>query len=116
MIRLLAIWFTNALALLVISWIIPGFMIANFYNALMVALVLGFVNAIIRPVVLVLTLPINLLTLGLFTFVVNALMLLFVQSLVKGFFISDFTSALLAAIVLWIISFVSNYWADRLKY
>lgn len=105
---ILLMWVVNALTLLVVANIVPGFMIEGFYAALIVALILGLVNAIVRPIVLLFTLPINVITLGLFTFVVNALMLTFVSSIVKGFVIESFGAALTAAIVLWLVSFFTN--------
>lgn len=115
MLSLLLIWLVNALALLIVSSLIPGFRIEGLFSALVVALVLGFVNAIIRPLVLLLTLPITIVTLGLFIFVINALMLLLVSSIVKGFTIEGFAPAFWAAIALWGISFLSNWLASRQK-
>ena len=66
-------WLLSALALIAITYIVPGIVITNFYAALVAALVLGLVNALIRPIIVVLTLPFNILTLGLFTLVINAL-------------------------------------------
>ncbi len=106
--NIILIWLINALTLIVISRILPGFHFASFYNALITALVLGLVNAVIRPIVIILTLPINILTLGIFTLVINALMLWIVQSVVKGFTIDTFSTAIWAALILWIISWISN--------
>jgi putative membrane protein len=108
-------WVVNALALLLVATIVPGFSLLGFYPALIAALLLGFVNAVIRPVLLILTLPINILTLGLFTFVVNALMLWFVATIVKGFDIATFGTAILAAIILWLIGMVTNAFLDDKK-
>lgn len=105
-------WIINALALLIVANIIPGFVIGSFYTALVVALVLGLVNATIRWVLVVLTLPINVLTLGLFSFVINALMILLVSTIVKGFDVAGFWPAFWAAIVLWLISVVTNWFLD----
>lgn len=98
----------NALALLVVSQLVPGFDAGGFYSALIAALVLGIVNVLIRPVLLLLTLPINLLSLGIFTFVINALMLLLVESIVKGFVINGFWPALEGAVLLWLISLITD--------
>jgi len=76
---------------------------------LVAAAILGIVNAIIRPLLVLLTLPLNILTLGLFTFVINALMLLLTSAVVPGFVIRGFGSAILGAIVLSIISFVLTH-------
>lgn len=108
-------WVINALALLLVTNIVSGFNIDGFYPALIAALLLGFVNAIIRPILLLLTLPINILTLGLFTFVVNALMLWFVATIVKGFDITSFSTAIFAAIILWLIGMVTNAFLDVKK-
>lgn len=101
-------WIINALALLVVATLVTGFSVSSTYAALIAALILGLVNAIIRPVIILLTLPVNLLTLGLFTFVINALMILLVSTIVKGFDVTGFVPALYAAIVLWIISLITN--------
>jgi putative membrane protein len=105
---LIVIWLINTLTLLIVDRLLPGFDFSSFYSALITALLLGLVNAIIRPILLFLTLPINLLTLGLFTFVINALMLLLVASIVKGFSIDSFATAFWAAVILWLISFTTN--------
>ena len=97
-------WLLNALALLFTAWIMPGITITGFGAALIAALVLGIVNAIIRPVVLFFTLPLNILTLGLFTLVINAGMLLIAKSVVHGFAVSGFGAAFFGSIVLTIIS------------
>lgn len=111
---LLLLWIINALALLIAADLVPGFAIGGFYSALIAALVLGLVNMLIRPIVLLLTLPINLLTLGLFTLVVNGFMIWIVASVVKGVTVETFGSAISVAIVLWLISFVSNWFAAQL--
>ena len=72
------------------------------------ALVIGLVNALIRPILLVLTLPINVVTLGLFTLVVNALMFWLASSVVKGFDVADFKAAFLGALVFWLVSWAAN--------
>ena len=106
---LILIWVFNAVALLVVSYIVPGFVITSFWSALAAALILGLVNILVRPILLLISLPVTIITLGLFSFVVNALMLELVASVVKGFDISGFRVALLAAIVLAIINWASDY-------
>jgi putative membrane protein len=101
-------WVLNALALLAVSYIVPGFEVDSFWWALIVALVLGLVNALIRPILLILTLPINILTLGLFTFVINALMILLVANLLEGFSVASFGAAFSGALLLWVISWFTN--------
>lgn len=94
----------NALALVITGYIVPGFNIDSFTTAILAAIILGVVNTFIRPILLFLTAPINLLTLGLFTFVVNALMLSLTAAIVPGIKIDGFVSSLLAAVVLSIVS------------
>lgn len=97
-------WILNAVALLFTAWLVPGIEVAGFGAALITALVLGIVNAIIRPIVLFFTLPLNIFTLGLFTLVVNALMLLIAASAVTGFMVAGFFAAFFGSIILTIVS------------
>ncbi|MFH1060112.1 MAG: phage holin family protein [Pseudomonadota bacterium] len=101
-------WVVNAGGLLLVSYLFEGIQVASVGWAFIAALFLGIINALIRPVVLVLTLPINVLTLGLFTIVVNALMLWLTGSLLAGFWVSGFWSAVGGALVLSLISFAVN--------
>lgn len=98
-------WFLNAGALLLIANYLPGMALGGLYSALITVVVLGLVNALIRPIIFILSLPINILTLGLFTFVINALMFWFVASIVKGFTVNSFGTAFLASILFSILSF-----------
>ncbi|MEO5928038.1 MAG: phage holin family protein [Patescibacteria group bacterium] len=98
----------NALAVMAAAYIVPGIDIANFWVALIAAIVIGIVNALIRPILLILTLPINIITLGVFTLVINALMFALAAYLVKGFTVADFTAAFLGALVFWIVSWFTN--------
>ena len=90
----------SAVAVLISAYLIPGVVVMTPFTAVAVAVLLGLVNAIIKPVLLLLTLPINLLTLGLFTFVINALMVLLVAAIVPGFVVPGFLAALLFSLVL----------------
>lgn len=99
----------NALFLLFASYVINGVEVNSFYAAVITAIVLGLINALIRPVLIVLTLPINILTLGLFTLVINGLLVMFVASFVKGFEVAGFMPALLLSIFLWLGSFLTNF-------
>ena len=89
-----------------IAYYLPGIGVASFYTALIAALVLGLVNALIRPIILVLTLPVNILTLGLFTLVVNALMFLLVATIVKGFTVAGFGPAFWGSIIMMLVGWV----------
>ncbi len=101
-------WAVNLLALVIAGSLIPGIRIESMAMGIVAAGILGVVNAVIRPVVLVLTLPINVLTLGLFTLIINAAMLELVAYLVPGFFIESFSAAFLGALVISLISWVLN--------
>lgn len=102
----LANWLLSALAIFAIAIYLPGFEVDSFVTALIVALVLGIINAVIKPILLILTLPITILTLGLFSFVVNALLIWGVAYLVPGFTITGFLPALIAAVFLWLINLI----------
>lgn len=108
--RLLIRWVLTAGALLGIAYygVVPGIQVSNFYTALVAALVLGLVNALIKPIILFFTLPFNILTLGLFTFVVNALMFWFASTIVKGFDVAGFWAAFWGALAMWVISWFIN--------
>lgn len=103
MLRLLTTWLLNALALLVLPYIVPSIEVTSFRSALFAALVLAFINTLIRPVLVLLTLPVTLLTLGLFIFVINGLLFWFVGSFVRGFVVAGFWSGVFGAIVYSII-------------
>lgn len=102
--RILLGWAINALCLLALPYLLDAVQVAGFGTALVVALVLGLLNALIRPVLIILTLPINILTLGLFTFVINGLLFWLVAWMVKGFEIASFGWAIIAAIVYSLVS------------
>lgn len=101
-------WSINLLALVVAGSVLPGIRIESLEMGIVAAGILGIVNAVIRPVVLVLTLPINLLTLGLFTLVINATMLMIVSSIVPGLVIENFRAAFFGAILISLISWLVN--------
>jgi len=103
-------WIVSALVVFSIAYILPGVHVANFTAALVVALVLGIINAFVKPVLVVLTLPITILTLGIFYLVLNALLILLVSNIVPGFKVDGFLWALVFGIVLSIAnSFVHNF-------
>lgn len=101
-------WLIMTFAVIVTSYILPGVTLSGFGTALLVALVLGLINVFIKPVLLLLTLPINILTLGLFTFVINALVILMASAIVPGFKVNGFWIALLFGIVLSIVLHLIN--------
>ncbi|MEX0672639.1 MAG: phage holin family protein [Candidatus Paceibacterota bacterium] len=101
-------WLLIALSLVVAAWIVSGVSLNGLYITLIAAALLGLVNAIIRPVLILLTLPINIVTLGLFILVINSFLFLFVASFVDGFEVDGFGSAFLGALVVSIVSFLGN--------
>ncbi len=102
--RLLLTWILNALALLALPWLFNSIHVADFTTALVAALVLGLINTLIRPVLVLLTLPATLLTLGLFIFVINGLLFWFVGSFIRGFTVDGFWAGVFGAIVYSVIS------------
>ncbi len=102
--------FVTALALGIASAIVPGLTITGFWTLLGAAFLLGLVNAVIRPILIILTLPITLLTLGLFLWVINAAMLGLVAAMMDGFAISGFFSALLASLVVSLVSWMASWY------
>lgn len=101
-------WFLRALAIMITAYLLPGIVLKGFFAALVVAVVLGFFNTIIRPILLVLTLPINILTLGLFTLVINAAMVMLAGNVVPGFQVDGFLTALFFSVILWLVDSVLN--------
>jgi putative membrane protein len=106
MLGLLVRWLLSALALVLTSKIVPGITFDNITALLIAAIVLGLVNAVVRPILVFFTLPITLLTLGLFLLVVNALTFGIAAWLVPGFSVNGFLPALLGSIVMAILSYV----------
>lgn len=98
----------TALALLIVSQLIPGVVIEGLYPAIIAACILGILNAIVRPILIIFTLPITILTLGLFIFVINASLFYFTASFIDGFSVTGFFPALLGSIIVSIISAVGN--------
>ncbi|NLB52335.1 MAG: phage holin family protein [Syntrophomonadaceae bacterium] len=101
-------WLLNIIAILITSYLIPGFEL-SFIGAVLGSIILGIVNAVIRPILIILTLPLNIMTLGLFTLVINGFMLWLTAYTVPGFHISGFGSAILCALVLSIVSFILSF-------
>ena len=101
---LILVWILNAVALLAVAYLLPGITVASFGSALIAALVLGLVNMLVKPVLVLLTLPITIVTLGLFLIVINALLFWFVGSVLKGFQVNGFWWAVLGALLYSLIS------------
>ncbi len=101
-------WLIATAAIILTSYVLPGVMLEGFWSAVIVALVLGIINAVIKPILVILTLPINILTLGLFTLVINALLIMLASSIVAGFSVDGFVTALLFSIILSLVSYFLN--------
>ena len=104
MLKLLIVWLINAAALMAVAYLLPGIAVESFLTALVAALILGLVNAVIRPILILLTLPVTLLTLGLFIFVINGLLFWFVGSFIAGFVVSGFWWGVFGAVAYSILS------------
>ena len=98
----------NALAFYVVAYLVPGVTIAGWGALVVIAVVWGVLSILLKPILILLTLPINILTLGLFTFVINALLITLMSRLVAGFRVEGFGTALLAAVVLALVNLVLN--------
>lgn len=98
--RLIINLLVGTLAVIISAYILPGVKVDGFFTALVVAVILGVVNAFIKPILVVLTLPITVLTLGIFLFVINAVLVLLVSNIVPGFTVANFWWALLFSLVL----------------
>lgn len=101
-------WLLAAIAIVLTSYLLPGVFLSGFWTAVLLALVIGVINVVIKPILLILTLPINILSLGLFTLVINALLIMLASKIVDGFSVASFWTALLFSIILSIVSFFLN--------
>ena len=101
-------WLVLTAAILVASWLLDGIRVSGFSPALLAAAVLGVLNAFLRPLVILLTLPVNILTLGLFTFLINALMLKIASEVIPGFEVHGFWTAVIGALVIGLTSWLLN--------
>lgn len=108
MTRLVLKWALNSFALFFVMRLISGIQIARFQDLLLATLALGLLNTFVRPVIVLLTLPVTLLTLGLFTLVINGLMFYLAAHLVPGFHVSGFGAAFVAALLFSVFSFLLN--------
>lgn len=102
----------SALALLLVAYFVPGIAIANVYIAIIAAVILGVLNLIARPILIVLTLPITIVTLGLFIFIINASIFWFVASFIEGFEVDGFFAALIGSLLVSVVSSIGNKMID----
>lgn len=109
-------WLILTVAIMVTSYLLKGIYVSGFFSALLAAAILGVLNAFFRPVLIVLTLPINILTLGLFTFIINAALLMMVSGVISGFEVTGFWPALFGSLLISIVSsLLSSFISDRGK-
>ena len=106
-------WVGYALVIMFIAWVVPGISVANFLTAMLVAIVIALINVFIKPVLVLITLPINILTLGLFTLIINTLLSMFAGYIAPGFEVDGFLSAFLGALLLSILSVGLNSVGDN---
>jgi len=109
-------WFVLTLAIMLASYMLQGIVVQDFFTALFAAAMLGLLNTFFRPILIVLTLPINVVSLGLFTFVINAVLLLMVSGVISGFEIRGFWTAVLGSLIIsatnWLLSSLIS---DRIR-
>ena len=106
--KFLAEWLVRAFVLVITTYIVPGFRIDSFTTALIIAAVLAILNLLLKPILVILTLPATILTLGLFMFIINAILLLITSSIIEGFKIDSFITAIVASIVITVVSSLVN--------
>jgi putative membrane protein len=106
-------WLLVALLFVIIAQYVPGITVASFYTALILAVFWGIVNVVLKPILLVLTLPVNLLTLGLFTLVINGFLFWLLSTFIKGFYVESFWYAILGAILLSLGSSIVNHFLKK---
>lgn len=111
--RFVLAWLVNTAALIAVAYLMPSITVSSFTAALIAALVLGLVNAIVRPVLVLLTLPVTILTLGLFIFVLNGLLFWMVASWLEGFHVAGFWSGVLGAILFSLVSWLLSALVQR---
>jgi putative membrane protein len=116
---LLVRWLLLTISIIVTSYLVDGIHVTSFFAAFFAAAVLGILNALFRPILIIITLPINILTLGLFTFVINALLLKMASGVVPGFYVEGFWSAVFGSLIISLVSWVLNSFVNergRIRY
>lgn len=112
--QFLLTWLVTAISLMITAYIVHGFVVSNFGAAIIAAVVLGLVNAIVKPILVLLTLPLTIVTLGLFLFVINAITIWLAGALTPGFDVAGFVPALLGSIVLTLVASLINFFVERI--
>ncbi len=101
-------WIIGTITILIVAYVVPGVRVTGLPSAIMAAAILGILNALVKPILVLLTLPLTILTLGLFLFIINALVFLLAGSVFQGFKVDSFGAALLASLLVSIVSFILN--------
>jgi len=112
--KIIVRWLLLAAALLLVAHLYPGVTVRSFGSAMIAAFVLGLLNTLLRPILVLLTLPVTLLTLGLFLFVINALMFYFAASLLDGFHVNGFAAALIGSLIYSLCGMVIDVAMERM--
>jgi len=112
--KIIVRWLLLAAALLLVAYLYPGVTISSFGSAMIAAFVLGLFNTLLRPILVLLTLPVTVVTLGLFLFVINALMFYFAASVLNGFHVSGFAAALIGSLIYSLCGMVIDVAMERL--
>lgn len=105
---LLLRWLLFTLAIMFVAWLVPGIGVENFQSAMLVTVIMALINIFIRPLIVFITLPINILTLGIFTLVINALLFMLAGYIAPGFFVDGFLAAFLGSVVLSFLGLIIN--------
>jgi putative membrane protein len=107
-------WLLLTASIMAASYVLSGIQVTSFFSAFFAAVILGFLNAFLRPLLIILTLPITILTLGLFTFVINAFMLKIVSGMIPGFYVHGFWAAIFGSLLISIINgLLTSFVSDR---
>ena len=107
-------WLILTVAIIVTSYLLDGIQVSGFFSAFFAAAILGILNAFLRPFLFIITLPINILTLGLFTFVINAILLMMASGVIGGFYVAGFWSAMFGSLFISLISwFITSFINER---
>jgi putative membrane protein len=106
-------WLILTVAIIIASYLLEGICVSGFFSAFFAAAMLGILNAFFRPIIFILTLPINIMTLGLFTFVINAIMLMMASGVISGFEVSGFWSAVFGSLSISIVSWILTSFINK---
>ena len=113
--KIISHWLFSTIAVMVVAYVLPGVTISSIFAAFVAAVIIGVLNAFIRPILLILTLPITLITFGLFSFVINACLIMVTAKIVDGFSVDGFVWALVFGLLLSLVSSVLNKFGDGKK-